>query len=245
MSIITPAGSEIFLCESVLSSGTLWYQSESEEATSYTEMHIPHSGNPNSTVMAAVFTVTPIIMVWESSDLVSHTAPETGITSLTSTSTVITIFNPQPTVYTEDESTDDNGSSLSNGAVAAISTSAALAVILLVATFLFYRAWRRRRSAETSKPEVNSGETPGAPRTNEEIKAEMEDPVSARELFKQSGLYRGKPELGTEVDELKQSNPGEADMIKPTDTRDIVAEHSLSGNRNAHELRHADPVELE
>lgn len=224
-----------------MSSGTLWYQAETEEATDHTAISMEQHINAESIFNGAEISVTPIILVWEPSDLVSSTASATGLTSLQSP----TIFTPRPTASTIDTSIPHRDSALSNGAVAAISVSAAMAAILLVAAFLFHRAWRRRRSHGTSQAEVNLGDTPSIPKPRGEVKAEMEDPVSARELFKQSGAYRGKPELGNEVDDIQRSNPGEPERMPPHSTQDLVVEESLPGERNGNALGHADPVELE
>lgn len=240
---LTGLGPNASICLSDFTSGTLWYiQSESEEATGHTEISLPHRLNAESTVLDAEFYVTPIMMVWESSDLVSSAVSATGLTTVQSPSAA---FTPRPTAATTGTGNSRSDSSLSNGAVAAISTSAAMAVILLVAAFLFYRAWRRRRSSKNPHPEENSGNNPRVCKPNGELKAEMEDPVSARELFKQSGAFRGKPELGNEVDKTHSSNHGEEDRTIPPSTQDNVGEDSLPGDRAPVGLFHADPAELE
>lgn len=72
----------------------------------------------------------------------------------------------------------------------------------------------------------------------------MEDPVSARELSKQSGAFQGKPELGNEVDKTHCSNPGEADRIHPPRPQDDVTEN-LPGDGVSIGLAQAEPAELE
>lgn len=237
---LTEGGPNASICQSDFTSGTLWYQSETEEATGRTEISIPHRPNAESTILDAFVLVTPIMMVWESSDLVSSAHSATGLSSLQSPSAA---FTPRPTGATTGTSIPHSESSISAGAVAAISAS--LAVLLLVAAFLFYRAWRRRRSNKNPQPERNSGNNLIVCKPNGELKAEMEDPMSARELFKQSGAFRGKPELGNEVDRTNSSNPGEVDRTIPPSTQDNVAEDSSPGDRASMGLGHADPAELE
>lgn len=221
-----------FSCVSNLHAGTVWYQFETEEATGYTEMHVPQSLTVELRVVDAFISATPIIMVWEASDLVSPTAPST-------------VYGPRPPLFTTDTSLSDSDSSLSNGTVAAISVSAVLTVILLVSGFLFYRSWRRRRSIGTSQHEVNTGTTPGDLRPDDAPKAEMEDPVSAQELCKQSGAFRGKPELGNEAATTRSSNPEEGDRTIPPTSQDDIAEDSATRDRACIVSGRASPAELE
>lgn len=239
---LTEGGPNASICQSDFTSGTLWYQSETEEATGHTEISIPTRPNAESTILDAFLLVTPIMMVWQSSDLVSAADSATGPTSLQPPSTA---FAPRPTATSTGTNIPHSDSPLSRGAVAAISASAALGAILLAAAFLFYRAWRRRRSNKNPQTEQNAGKAPEICRPNDEIKAEMEDPVSARELFKQSGAFRGKPELANEVNRAHSSNPGEADRNIPPSTQEDVAEDSLAEDRASTGLGHADPAELE
>lgn len=219
------------LCVSQLHSGTVWYQSETEEATRFTEMHLPMLLNAESTAVDAFLTASPIIMLWEASHLASSTAPST-------------VYGPRPPVFTTDTSISDSDSSLSNGTVAAISVSAVLAVILLVSGFLFYRSWRRRRLTRTSQPEEDTGTTPGVIRPDDALKPEMEDPVSAQELSKQSGAFRGKPELGNEAAGTRSSNP-EEDRIIPSTCQDDIAEDSAPRDTACIVSGRASPADLE
>lgn len=218
-----------FSCVSNLHAGTVWYQLETEEATGYTEMHVPQSLTGEFRVVDVLISATPIIMVWEASDLASPTAPST-------------VYGPRPPLSTTDTSISNSDSSLSNGTVAAISVSAVLAVILLVSGFLFYRSWRRRRSIGTLQPEGDTGTTPGDLRPEDGPKAEMEDPVSAQELSKQSGAFRGKPELGNDAAKIHSSNPEEEDRIIPPTSQD---DDSAPGDRAQITSGPVSPAELE
>lgn len=236
----------VFWCKADLYSGTLAYQYESDDAIIYTEIYIPQVSETSFSIVAAGISATPIMMVWESSDLVSATPPATGLSSLQPPSSTLT---SGPTTHVTGAagtiSDDDSHSSLSNGSVAAIATSATLSVILLVAAYLFFRAWRRRSSNIKAQTRPDDGKDSNFSNPCEGTKAEMEDPVSARELFKQSGAYRGKPELGSEVDTTHGRNPDDADIILPSGTPSHIAEDSLPGDRDVKGLGHAYPAELE
>lgn len=221
-----------FSCISFLTAGTVQYQYETEEATGYTEMHVSQSLNAESIIVQAEVSATPMIMVWEASDLVSPTAPST-------------VYGPRPPLSTTDTSISHNDSSIPNGTVAAISVSAVLTVVLLVSGFLFYRSWRRRRSIGTSQPEGDTGTTPSDLRPVDAPKAEMEDPVSAQELSKQSGAFRGKPELGNDAAQMHSSNPEEEDRIIPPTSQDDSADDSAPGDRAEIRSGPVSPAELE
>lgn len=235
-------------CIATLDSDTLWYQSETEEATTYTEICLPQNLDASDSILKARISATPIMLVRESSDFESATSLSAGASPVRSPSTVPTANPPitfDGTALANALFDKDSQSSLSNGTIAAISVSAALSVILFVAACLYFRAWRRRCSNNKPHPRASDGNNSSSLNPCEETKAEMEDPVSARELFKQSGAYRGKPELGSEVDRTQSSIPDEEDSMIPSSTQDHVAEDSLPGDRDSNGLGHAYPAELE
>lgn len=233
----------IYSCRVPVLSDNLRYQSETEEATTYTEIPSSQVLSDYIGTLVIEFVATPMIMVWEQSDLGSATIPATGLTSLHPSSTV---FTPRPTAATSEAvPSGSSHSSLSNGAVAAISTSAALSAIMLVAAYLFYRASRRRSANNNSQPEAGAGSTSNFSKPAVEVKAEMEDPVSAQELVKQSGAYRGKPELGNEVSETWDSNTGEMSATGLSITRDQALASPLPVNESGGTLARGQLAELE
>lgn len=229
-----------FSCVVTLYSDTLWYQSETEEATTYTEICLPQNLDASDSIDTARVSATPIMLVRQPSDFESTATVSAGASPVRSPSTIPTPRSSTNVAGLGVPVTDKySDSSLSNGAIAAISASAALSAIVLVATFLFFRAWRRRSSNKKPQPGASAGNNPSYSNPGEETKAEMEDPVSARELFKQSCAYRGKPELGSEVDRTHGSNPDEAGGILPSSTQDHVAEDLLPRDKDFNGLGHA------
>lgn len=224
-----------FLCVATLTPfETLWYQSETEEATTYTEIHLPQTLDASDTLLRARISATPILLVRNASDSGSATTFAAGASPI-----------PSPTAVVFADGGDEPHSSPSNGDIAAIAAGAAMSVILSIAAVFLCRAWGRRRSNKTSQAEENPANKPSVPNPSDELKAEMEDPISTQELFKQSGAYRGKPELGSEVDKTHGSSPDEADGILPTSTQDQVVENPLPMNSDVNRLSLAYPAELE
>lgn len=237
-----------FLCIATLESDTLWYQSETEEATTYTEICLPQNLDASDSILKARISATPIMLVHESSDLESAPTPSAGASPVPSPSTVPPSsprFDFNETSLANALIGNNSHSPISKGTIAAISITAALSVILFLAACLYFRAWRRRSSNNKPQPGASTVKNPSSSSPCEEPKAEMEDPLSARELFKQSGAYRGKPELGDEVDKTHVRNPDEADMIVPPGTQSHIAQEPLPGERDFNGLGQPYPAELE
>lgn len=227
-------------CIASLDSDTLWYQLETEEATTYTEICLPQNLDASDSILRARISATPIMLVRESSDSESAPTLSAGASPVRSPSTVPTPrSSADATVFGSAVSDNDSHPYISNSGVAGIATAATLSVILLVAICLCFRAWRRRSSNHKLHPGASGVDNSSSSNPCEEAKAEMEDPVSARELLKQSGAYRGKPELGSEVDRTQNNKPDEADRILPSSPQDRIAEDSSPGHRGFHGLGHA------
>lgn len=230
--------SNVLSCVATMDSETLFYQLETEEATTYTEMHFPQAFVESqqyttiqkslTSITSAEIRATPLMLVWESLDIVVTATPSQ-------------ISSPRPPTATATTNVQqESRPSLSSGTVAAISASAALSVILLIAAYLFHRASKRRSSNNNPQPGVGPEKKP-----DEEVKAEMEDPLSAQTLFTQSGAYRGKPELGNEVNKPGLENLDNADTNLSPISNDQSAAGSLPGDRNISVPGAAHPAELE
>lgn len=230
--------SNVLSCVATMDSETLFYQFETEEATTYTEMHLPQvivesqrymtMQKAPTTITRAEIWATPLMLVWESTDIIVTATP-----SKTS--------NPRPPTATATTNVQqETRPSLSGGTVAAISASAALSVILLIAAYLFHRASKRRYSNNNPQPGVIAEKKPG-----EEVKVEMKDPLSAQTLFTQSGAYRGKPELGNEVNRPCLENLDNADTNFSPICNDQSAAGSSPGDRIISVSAGAHPAELE
>lgn len=230
--------SNIPSCVATMDSETLFYQSETEEATTHTEVHLPQAfveSQHNTTIQrsltsitSAEISATPLMLVWESTDIIVTATPSK-------------ISNPRPpTATATTNAQQETRPSLSSGTVAAISASAALSVILLIAAYLFHRASKRRSSNNNPQPGVSAEKKPG-----EEVKAEMEDPLSAQTLFTQSGAYRGKPELGNEVNRPCLENLDNADTNFSPISNDQSAAGSSPDDRIISASVGAHPAELE
>lgn len=220
-----------------MDSETLFYQLETEEATTYTEMHFPQAFVESqqyttiqkslTSITSAEIRATPLMLVWESLDIVVTATPSQ-------------ISSPRPPTATATTNVQqETRPSLSSGTVAAISASTALSVILLIAAYLFHRA-SKRRSTNNPLPGVGPEKKP-----DEEVKAEMEDPLSAQTLFTQSGAYRGKPELGNEVNKSGLENLDNADTNLSPTINDQSAAGSPPGDRIISVSGGAHPAELE
>lgn len=226
-------------CVATMDSDTLWFQFETEEATTHTEIHLPQSIDQRehtsyeSSVMSAHIYATPLMLVWESTDIVA-------------TATRSTVSNTRsPTATATTNLQQETRPPLSSGTVAAISASAALSVILLIAAYLFHRASKRRSSNDNPQPGVSAEKVSEPYKPGEEVKAEMEDPLSAQTLFTQSGAYRGKPELGSEVNSPCHENSDNANTSLSPINNDQSAAGSSPGDRIVSVSVGAHPAELE
>lgn len=231
----------VLSCVATMDSDTLWYQLESEYATTHTEISLPQVLGSESftsfyvagtSIISANISATPLMLVWEASDLVASATPGTVSTPLPPTATVATNEH------------QESHPSLSDGAVAAISTSAALSVILIIAACLFYRASKRRSSKGNPQPEMSAEKTSQPWKPDEEVKPEMEDPLSAQGLLTQSGAYQGKPELGSEVNKPCEGNPDNADTTISPIIEDRSAEGPSPGDETFSVPASAEPAEL-
>ncbi|KAI3391523.1 hypothetical protein diail_7185 [Diaporthe ilicicola] len=196
-----------------------------DEATTHMELSI----DPTGEYISATITATPIMLVWEPTDLLTTADASTSLGPVSSPGTIPQPRETAPT--TSESSTVQEGRNLSKNTVVAISVSVACSFILLVAAFWFYRASRRRSSDDFphAQPEQSARPISNSPQPIEKVKSEMEDPVSTMELQKQSGAYQGKPELGTQVNKLYNSKIPEDNVTSPSATQDeSLANPSLS-----------------
>lgn len=223
-----------------LDSDTLWYQSETEEATTHTEICLPQSLDASDSILRARISAAPIMLVRAPSDFELTRASPSRSPSSIPTHRSITDTTTSANAYSD----DFYHQPLSNREIAAIAASLGVSVSLLIATCFCFWVWKRRSSNNKPQPQESPGINSSSSNPCGETKAEMEDPVSAGELFKQSGAYRGKPELGSEADKTHGANPIEVDRILLS-SQDNVAENSSPGDRNSNTLGHAHPAELE